>query len=344
MNGKTKNVIASLCAVAALAFAGIGGYMVGQSPAQPRDISASDRVEQQDMVVGTVGAISIPGFSRLSFKAGPNGSECRLLQSRGKHLRLRDLDHFAVRKRDFSLRPASARREAGADRDRRSPARGHLRSDDAALFLLQSRRSRAGAQWRRHVLYFGGIAMKKKGFSLMLCIALVFTMSASAFAADITEASTTVTKTVEAPPAPDVGSSAGPSNESSYEISIPASFSMDSAEFFEITASKMELEEKQELHVMVDYDRTFGPDGYFYLANVENLYLTIPCTISKGYSSGVYWETITGSDNSSVAVFNNIAGTTPDLFGAVKVSTVGAQTAAGTYTGKIYFNIQILNY
>lgn len=108
MNGKTKNVIASLCAVAALAFAGIGGYMVGQSPAQPRDISASDRVEQQDMVVGTVGAISIPGFSRLSFKAGPNGSECRLLQSRGKHLRLRDLDHFAVRKRDFSLRPASA--------------------------------------------------------------------------------------------------------------------------------------------------------------------------------------------------------------------------------------------
>ena len=206
MNGKTKNVIASLCAVAALAFAGIGGYMVGQSPAQPRDISAS------------------------------------------------------------------------------------------------------------------------------------------AFAADITEASTTVTKTVEAPPAQDVGSSVGPSNESSYEINIPASFSMDSAEFFEITASKMELEEKQELHVMVDYDRTFGPDGYFYLANVENLYLTIPCTISKGYSSGVYWETITGSDNSSVAVFNNIAGTTPDLFGAVKVSTVGAQTAAGTYTGKIYFNIQILNY
>ena len=186
--------------------------------------------------------------------------------------------------------------------------------------------------------------MKKRGFSLMLCIALVFTMSASAFAADITEASTTVTKTVEAPPAQDVGSSVGPSNESSYEINIPASFSMDSAEFFEITASKMELEEKQELHVMVDYDRTFGPDGYFYLANVENLYLTIPCTISKGYSSGVYWETITGSDNSSVAVFNNIAGTTPDLFGAVKVSTVGAQTATGTYTGKIYFNIQILNY
>ena len=106
--------------------------------------------------------------------------------------------------------------------------------------------------------------MKKRGFSLMLCIALVFTMSASAFAADITEASITVTKTVEAPPAQDVGSSVGPSNESSYEINIPASFSMDSAEFFEITASKMELEEKQELHVMVDYDRTFGPDGYFY--------------------------------------------------------------------------------
>lgn len=185
--------------------------------------------------------------------------------------------------------------------------------------------------------------MKKRPFSLILCIVLVLSMSSHAFAANITEASTKVTKTVEAPPEQGVGDDESV-NESTYEVIIPASFSMDSAEFFEITASKMELEEKQELHVMVDYDRTFGPDGYFYLANVENLYLTIPCTISKGYSSGVYWETITGSDNSSVAVFNNIAGTTPDLFGAVKVSTVGAQTAAGTYTGKIYFNIQILNY
>ena len=41
--------------------------------------------------------------------------------------------------------------------------------------------------------------MKKRFFSLMLCIALVFTMSASAFAADITEASTTVTKNGRGP-------------------------------------------------------------------------------------------------------------------------------------------------
>lgn len=344
MNGKTKNVIASLCAVAALAFAGIGGYMVGQSPAQPRDISASDRVEQQDMVVGTVGAISIPGFSRLSFKAGQTAQNVAFYNPEGNTCAFEISIILPSGKEIFhSGRLLPGEKLEQIEIDAALPA-AIYEATTLALFLLQSRRSRAGAQWRRHVLYFGGIAMKKKGFSLMLCIALVFTMSASAFAADITEASTTVTKTVEAPPAPDVGSSAGPSNESSYEISIPASFSMDSAEFFEITASKMELEEKQELHVMVDYDRTFGPDGYFYLANVENLYLTIPCTISKGYSSGVYWETITGSDNSSVAVFNNIAGTTPDLFGAVKVSTVGAQTAAGTYTGKIYFNIQILNY
>lgn len=185
--------------------------------------------------------------------------------------------------------------------------------------------------------------MKKRGFSLMLCIVLVLSMSSHAFAANKTEASTKVTKTVEAPPEQGVGDDESV-NESTYEVIIPASFSMDSADFFQITASKMELADNQELHVMVDYDRTFAADGYFYLANTENLYLTIPCTISKGYPSGIYWETITGTDNSAVAVFNSTAGTTPDMFGAVKVSTVDAQTAAGTYTGTIYFTIQIINY
>ena len=47
--------------------------------------------------------------------------------------------------------------------------------------------------------------MKKRGFSLMLCIVLVLSMSSHAFAANITEASTKVTKTVEAPPEQGVG-------------------------------------------------------------------------------------------------------------------------------------------
>lgn len=73
MKEKTKTVVVSLCAVAALALASLGGYTVGQLPAEPQEIALTEQAGQDKrpgMVVGTVGEISIPGFSRLSFKAG----------------------------------------------------------------------------------------------------------------------------------------------------------------------------------------------------------------------------------------------------------------------------------
>ena len=118
-------------------------------------------------------------------------------------------------------------------------------------------------------------------------------LTAPASAASTEAGNTVVTKTIEAQP--DSGSSSDsdpdpyPVNVPSYEISIPATLSLDTGDSFEITASKMELDSRQELHVMVDYDRTFAPDGYFYLSNTENAALRIPCMISKGYASTAYW-------------------------------------------------------
>lgn len=63
--------------------------------------------------------------------------------------------------------------------------------------------------------------------------------------------------------------------------------------------------------------------------------------ISKGYASTAYWETITSQQNASVAVFNSTHGTTPDLFGSVRVSTASECHTAGTYTGTIYFILRI---
>lgn len=158
--------------------------------------------------------------------------------------------------------------------------------------------------------------MKKKVLSLALCLAMLAALTAPASAASTEAGNTVVTKTIEAQP--DSGSSSDsdpgpyPVNVPSYEISIPATLSLDTGDSFEITASKMELDSRQELHVMVDYDRTFAPDGYFYLSNTENAALRIPCMISKGYASTAYWETITSQQNASVAVFNSTHGTTPD--------------------------------
>lgn len=130
--------------------------------------------------------------------------------------------------------------------------------------------------------------MKKKVLSLALCLAMLAALTAPASAASTEAGNTVVTKTIEAQP--DSGSSSDsdpdpyPVNVPSYEISIPATLSLDTGDSFEITASKMELDSRQELHVMVDYDRTFAPDGYFYLSNTENAALRIPCMISKGYA------------------------------------------------------------
>ena len=131
--------------------------------------------------------------------------------------------------------------------------------------------------------------MKKKVLSLALCLAMLAALTAPASAASTEAGNTVVTKTIEAQP--DSGSSSDsdpdpyPVNVPSYEISIPATLSLDTGDSFEITASKMELDSRQELHVMVDYDRTFAPDGYFYLSNTENAAFRIPCMISKGYAS-----------------------------------------------------------
>lgn len=190
--------------------------------------------------------------------------------------------------------------------------------------------------------------MKKKVLSLALCLAMLAALTAPASAASTEAGNTVVTKTIEAQP--DSGSSSDsnpdpyPVNVPSYEISIPATLSLDTGDSFEITASKMELDSRQELHVMVDYDRTFAPDGYFYLSNTENAALRIPCMISKGYASTAYWETITSQQNASVAVFNSTHGTTPDLFGSVRVSTASECHTAGTYTGTIYFIIEVYDF
>ena len=46
----------------------------------------------------------------------------------------------------------------------------------------------------------------------------------------------------------------------------------------------------------------------------------------------------------SVAVFNSTHGTTPDLFGSVRVSTASECHTAGTYTGTIYFIIEVYDF
>lgn len=197
----------------------------------------------------------------------------------------------------------------------------------------------------------------KKVLSLLLCVTMISSFSVEAFAAT-TEASVVITKTVEDIPEPSdggghVGNDGGdddPVNTPSYEVSIPTGFSLDTGDYFEVGVSSLSLNDQQELHIDVDYDRTFAADGYFYLKNDANVMQQLPCSLYRGYSSGVYWDLLDSAEKCTVATFTKRGGLLPDTFGAVRVvtsgrpSTAGFQSIAGTYSGTIYFTIEIIDF
>lgn len=195
--------------------------------------------------------------------------------------------------------------------------------------------------------------MKKRVLPLILCLAMILSLSVPAMAADQTEASTTITKTVT--DSPSTGGSGGddddePVNSSTYEVSIPAAFSMDDGDYFTIGATKNEIGERQELRVFVDYDRTFDADGYFYLKNTKNVAQKLPCTISVGTAGYDYWQTITDSTTCVVATFTHGSGLKADYCGSARIvtagspSTAGSSSVAGTYSGTVYFKIELVDF
>lgn len=193
--------------------------------------------------------------------------------------------------------------------------------------------------------------MKKRVLPLFLCLAMIFSLTVPALAADQTTASTTITKTVTDPP---VSSGSGdddtPVNSSSYEVSIPASFSLDGGDCFSVEATKNEIGERQEIYVSIDYDRTFDADGYFYLRNTLNVAQKLPCMISVVRVDADYSQAVTSANTCVVAQFSHQSGLSPEYGGALKIttdgvpSTAGSSSVAGTYSGTIYFTIQVIDY
>lgn len=195
--------------------------------------------------------------------------------------------------------------------------------------------------------------MKKQVLPLILCFAMIFSLTVPAMAADQTTASTTIIKTVTDPPitgGDGGGSDDGePVNSSSYEISIPASFSLDDGDYFRLDVGKIETNEQQNLCVKIDYDRTFSADGYFYLKNTQNIAQKIPCSIYRGCADDPVWNIIAEANSSIVAIYNKRSGPVAEYGGDVRIVTAGSPTTAGsasvagTYYGVIYFTIQVLS-
>lgn len=179
--------------------------------------------------------------------------------------------------------------------------------------------------------------MKKSFIALFLAFS-VLAMPFSAFAADVTSGNMTVNYEYTAPePPPDT---------TTYILNIPSAVTNDSLDMVELTASKNTIPAGKELVITYDYDMSTPGGGYFkiYKDKGEATEEFITCRIftysDSAKTTGFYLD---GMDKDTVAAEFPAGSTTPSYGGFLefKPLTQGSGVSSGTYTGTVYFNIEV---
>lgn len=189
----------------------------------------------------------------------------------------------------------------------------------------------------------------KRAVMSMVCIGLIVCCSFStiAHAANETDASTTVTYTKsgngDLSPAP---------TTASYEINIPSEISLNSGRELYITANSMNLNPEQSVIVSVDYDRTYTTDitttdngiiedSYLKLMNTNGVDFAKVNINRHDYE--VNAGTILNREDSTAAIFEG-SSLQPTKYGLLYLNLYRPTTLAeGTYTGTIYFTIELVD-
>lgn len=178
--------------------------------------------------------------------------------------------------------------------------------------------------------------MKHKAAQLLsLALILCLAVPSTAYAANETGATTTVTYTKADP---DAGADA-PSAD--YEISIPASVSLNTGRELNITSSSMNLSEGQSVVVSLDYEKTMSAgDGYLYLQDASTGKAAKVVINRHNYDTGS--GELLYSTDSTVAVFTG-TNLQPSKYGLLYLNlSMPGNIEPGTYTGTIYFNIALI--
>ena len=160
--------------------------------------------------------------------------------------------------------------------------------------------------------------MKKLFYSLLSIVVLVSCMTAHVMAANETEASTTVSYTVEP----------------GYTVSIPATISLNNASYVEIHASNVSLEQNKKLYVKIDRTKTTFTQDRFYLMNGANY---VPCDLYVG--SHLTDEKQSCYDTEYVVAVFESGYMEATQYGRLYITPSNGAYEAGTYTGTIYFEI-----
>lgn len=198
--------------------------------------------------------------------------------------------------------------------------------------------------------------MKKRAFSLVLAVVMlcsIFPLTASAESAD--SASLELSYTVEPPAEPEPQTEPDPSPSEfnplagTYVVNIPSSVGLNYEHDIVFTTQSNYIADNERLVVSIDAARTFEyPEGLFYLyySEGDTTYSRMECVLKRGSSSDFSTrpsEVLTGPDDAVVATFkNNYNGA--DTYGWLAFEPIVTKdNVPGTYTGTIYFKINVVS-
>lgn len=179
----------------------------------------------------------------------------------------------------------------------------------------------------------------KKIITSLLLILFMFSMTVTAYAEDATTGSMTVNYEYTAP------EGGGTGDTSTYTINIPATVTNENLEVIPITVSKNDIPAGKKVSVYVDWDKSYDSMGCFKLyKNEESINCRVMLYTDSTLSNMVYVDCIQELRGNPIAEFN--AGSTSPSYGGVlclNPLTAYAGVSSGTYTGTLYFNIEVID-
>lgn len=178
--------------------------------------------------------------------------------------------------------------------------------------------------------------MKKMFISLLLILSML-SLTVTAYAEDVTTGSMTVNYEYTAP------EGGGTGNTSTYVINIPATVTNENLEVIPITVSKNEILAGKKISVSIDWDKSYDSRGSFHLyKNEESINCRVLLYTDSALNNLTYVDCIQEARGMPVAEFNS-GSTNPSYGGVLSLTplTDNIKVSSGTYTGTLYFNIEV---
>ncbi|MDD2283135.1 MAG: hypothetical protein PHD92_07055 [Eubacteriales bacterium] len=177
----------------------------------------------------------------------------------------------------------------------------------------------------------------KKIITSLLLILFMFSMTVTAYAEDATTGNMTVTYEYTAPEGGETG------DTSTYTINIPATVTNENLEVIPITVSKNEIPAGKKISVSIDWDKSYDSNGSFKLyKNEESINCRVMLYTDSTLSNLSYVDCMPEVCGKPVAEFNS-GSTSPTCGGFMSLNplTTNIDVSSGTYTGTLYFNIEV---